>query len=717
MQRVPPTASLRINFPAPWRLARGVLAPTLLAPALLAATLGSGCLKVDDTNPPEATHSAVPGTSGELLARYVTAMGGEAKLRGIEGRTIEADLILSLGQDCSDGEAGCIPDGSKGTFVLHSTADGRMYRRVSVGTLVDERGFDGKVGWQIQPDPPRVLLDDPSVAATLLEDALLHWYFDLAQREIIPELQPPRDADEAGEVRPLDGVLWQRKAKDLPHRERWFDRSSGLLHEEIELDGEPGAQARRVVSYTDYKDVDGIKMAHHIVQVITQGDHQQKLDFQVTKIEHKTLAGGLFQIPQLAAPAPTPDPFISALATAKAEYTADPKSATGSIAYARAAWAASHFDAAQAAAERTLKIDKREPEAMWLLARISVMKGKWSQAKRWVKQAASAGFDPRQRDMVLAAIKLHKRDYASAAKLYDKAGATSLAQRYQAFEGKPFLLSQGSAPCRASLPLLPGFPAAVIEVEVEGEKLRLLVDTTAPDLIVGPRTATRLVLTSDTRTSLGPDKAPIGHGKLDELSLGDMTVLNLPVDIYPEEAFAGLAAGIAIDGVLGTRIFQDGILRFDVPGGRLDYVRGTAKCRAETKKLQTGKPVRFWLHQTHAIYMRAHFGSLEGLYLFNTGMRGAGITASDHTYGRAGVAPPPLQPGRASYVNVDTFRLGSDIKLGTLRGAYGYMQDQVTGDQFRFDGMIGYEAVADRSYAIDYPGREVYFSAPTATAK
>lgn len=690
------------------RLTRSPLAGLF---ALTLCTFAPGCLKVDESNPPDGTTAEIPDTAQAVLDRYVTAIGGEATLRAMTIRTVEADMTLYLGQECEAGTPGCIPDGSKGKFVLHSTADGRMYRKVIVVDMIDERGFDGETGWQLQPEPARVVLEDPAAVPMLREDALLHWYFDLAAREVEAVLQAPRDTDSSGQVRPLDGLLWRRTAGDLPHRERWFDRSSGLLVEELEIDGEGEQETRRVVTYSDYREVDGTKVPHRIVQAIKQGDNESRLEFDIVAVKHEAVPESMFSVPRLAAPEPTPDPFLAGLEEAQRQADAAPKEATAAVGVARAAWSAARFRRATEAAKHTLTLDAKEPEALWLLTQLALLDGSYDEAERWAKKAASAGVDPRRRDLVLATIALHQRDFDKAAKLFGGAGVTPLADRYGSFKGKPFAIGDRKAPCRTTVPLLPQLPAAIIEVEADGEKVRLLVDTTAPDLIISPQTATRLVITADARTAIS-EQDSIGHGRIDKFALGSLTIDNVPVDIYPAHAFLELSNGMAIDGILGTRMFQDGVLRIDPTSGRLDFVHGGRSCKADADGLRQGSEVGFWMHQTHSIYVQGYLGASEGLYMFNTGMRGAGLTANDAAFARAGVAPPPLQPGRASFVRIDDFRVGDSVTVRPQRAAYGYMQEQMTGDQFRFDGMIGFEAVADRSFAIDFPARKLYFGTP-----
>src|SRR5690606_13893522 len=110
-----------------------------------------------------------------------------------------------------------------GQFVLYTTADGRMYRRMVIGDNILERGFDGQTGWQMQAQPQVLAVEDPQATPLLREDALLHWYFDLDSEErkgLALELLPPRKSEDG---RQLDGIRCFAASPTTPESEKWFD--------------------------------------------------------------------------------------------------------------------------------------------------------------------------------------------------------------------------------------------------------------------------------------------------------------------------------------------------------------------------------------------------------------------------------------------------------------------------------------------------------------
>ena len=97
--------------------------------------------------------------------------------------------------------------------------------------LVEEKGFDGKVGWQLAGELLR--LEDRNELELSREDAILHWYFDTEERGIQVTLARPRKEDSDGNVATLDGIHWEGGTIATSPKTMWFDRSTGLLREEV----------------------------------------------------------------------------------------------------------------------------------------------------------------------------------------------------------------------------------------------------------------------------------------------------------------------------------------------------------------------------------------------------------------------------------------------------------------------------------------------------
>lgn len=681
--------------------------PRFLHAGLLLSLLGApACLNVIEGDLDEPADRSAPSTAQEVLDRYVTALGGEETLRGLSQRTVEARVLIVAAEDCEDEDDPLCKE-QQGQFLLHSTADGRMYRRMVIGDLVDERGYDGKTGWELQAGvPPLLVLDDAGQSLASREDALLHWYLDFGNRGIVPAIESPRASDVDGKPAELDGVRWAGDAKTpLPPRTYWFDRSTGLLKEEVETEGD----VTRTVVYEEYQEVDGAKVPQRIRQITQYGEETQVVELTVQRTHHEDIRAELFALPDPPRPDPQPDDRLEGLAAARKAHEEDPKSEGPAVAYARSAWLAAHFDEALDAIGKTLKINSKEPEVLWFRARILLLQGELKKSERAFIKAAQVGVRPELIAHELGIVALRAGKYKNAAKWFQESGELPLVDRYGSFEGKPYKTKFADG-CVATAPLQDGFVAPVVKAKVNDEELTLLVDTSVADLVLDPNRAQRLLITTDAQSRLGgAEGPPVGHGQADTVEIGGLQLENVPVDIFPAELMAEVSAGRPLDGVIGSRAFMGHQVTFDFPAKSLEVVQGGSRCKKELKNRRQEAGVPFYVHDTHMLFALGKMNGSEGLYLVNSAMRGAGLAATIGAFLRAATAPPVLIRGSqaGAFVEVDKFDLGP-FAFDSVVGAWGWAE-QTAPDEFRVDGMLGLETFGGRAWTIDFVDHTMYF--------
>lgn len=686
--------------------------------------LGSpaGCLKIPPELPeePDATPSA-PSTAAEVLDRFIEASGGEAALKALPARSIEARMIVRAQEGCDDPETqGCLAEDQVGSFLLRTTADGKLYRRTVLDELVEEKGYDGKEGWQLAGDLLR--LESDVELELSKEDAVLHWYFDLEERGIQVTLAGSRKEDSQGQVGVLDGIRWEIPDSGASPKTMWFDRAKGLLREEIvedSLQTDEGEELQRqTIVYDDYRDVGGI-VVPHLVRVINElGDQQQIVEFVTQRVDHGAVQDAQFAMPEIPAPPPATDQRLAALREAKKAAEAEPDEASAQVALARAAWEAAHFEEAEAAARATLKLDATEPEAMVTLARVLVLRGDTKEAASVLRKAASAGVRPEVLALEEAWIHYRRRDFSKLAKTLDTVGNPVLAGRYRSFVGKP--LQTKSKGCVSTLPLAATAPLAVVEIVVEDEPVNAILDTGASDLILSNTFAAARGISVKPLGAQAPRGTPsVGFGQAKNIQLGDVTIENVPVDVFDDRAMAEMAGTDLPDvkAVLGLSMLSELQVTVDVPGESLELVGGGGRCKGDREARRTGDGLPFWQHETHFLYVMAQLGKAEGLYLINTGMRGADVAANLLAHGHAGLAIPPMRDDVAMGT-VDAFTLGPLTASGLSSAvAYTDPQGQIRGffervktaTGFREDGMIGMAVLGQRRFTVDFDTRRIYF--------
>ncbi|NVB38494.1 clan AA aspartic protease [Pseudenhygromyxa sp. WMMC2535] len=690
---------------------RVILALSLL-PALAATT---ACLEVPDDLETPAGQAAAPSSAQELLDRHIAASGGAEALRALTQRTVEARVVFKAQEGCEEGAQDCIWEDANGQFVLYSTADGRMYRRMLVGDNVLERGFDGETGWQMQSEPRLLVLEDPAATPVLREDALLHWYFDVDQRDALAlELLPPRKIETPEGELTLDGIRWFAAGPASPESEKWFDRATGLLYEEIERDTETGDLVRRVQG--DYREVDGV-LVPFLIQQITSIDElpDQVVELRMQVVHHREIEDQLFVIPELEAVEPAADQLLANLETATADVAADPKDAQAHVRLARAAFQAAHFEEAKAAASAALELERDELEALYTLARVALLQGDLRTADKQLRAALSAGLRPDEAARQQAWIHLRQGNWNKAGQELSDAGFPVIGERYAAFEGKPL---QGSMTggCSTSLPLDSEHgDVLVVEVGAEGERMKLLVDTGASDVIISDARARSLVIGTDAMAPLAAGGPNLPQGQIETLKLGALEVKNVPVTMFPADQLGAVVGIEGVDGVLGMRPFAGRQLTVDREQGVLELVDTSRKCSSARDANRRGEAVPFFLHETHYLYVLASLNDAEGLYLLNTGMRGADLTANEGAYAHAGIGAPPVRAGMPSLAHVARFSLGG-FSREDLGAAWGFLQQNATSDYFRLDGMLGLPVFGRGRWTLDFDNQTLYLNAPTKPA-
>lgn len=682
--------------------------------ALAGIGFSAGCLKVPDelSDEPDGGAPGAPSTAAEVLDRYVQGSGGTKALRALPARTIEARMIVRAQEGCSPDDQTCLAEDQVGSFVLRTTADGKLYRRTVIGEQVEEKGFDGEVGWQLAGDVVR--LESKAELELSREDAVLHWYFDLPERGIEVTLARPRKEDSEGKVTVLDGVHWALPGSAASPKTMWFDRATGLLREEIVQEGEGDEVQRQTIVYDDYRDIDGIQVPHLIRVVNEVGDQTQVVEFVTQRVDHEKIDAKQFAMPELPPPERAPDQRLAALRKAEAEAKAEPDDASVQIALARAAWAAGRFDAAIAAAKATLALESGEPEALFLLARGHVLRGELKEGLAVLRKASSSGLKPEVIAREEAWVHYRRRDFAKLAKALDAAGNPVLAGRFRSFVGKPIKPTAPKA-CVTTVPMTANEPLAVVEIEVDGEPVQAIIDTGASDLILSATFAAARGLSVRPLGETPPGTPTVGFGQAESVTVGDVKLANVPVDVFDDRAMADMAGDTLGDvkAVLGLSLLSDFQVTVDVPGEALELVG--SRCRAELEARRSGSSVPFWQHETHYLYVMGELEGAEGIYLINTGMRGADLTATQLAYRHAGIGAPIVRDDVAPMVTVQSFELG-DAKLSGLEAAFGFFDQNVTADGFRLDGMIGLGVMGQRRFTVDFDTRRIYLAEPSAAA-
>ena len=133
---------------------------------------------------------------------------------------------------------------------------------------------------------------------------------------------------------------------NAPPKTMWFDRETGLLHEETVEETVDGEVQSQLLVYGDYRDVDGVQVPFSIKVTTAVGEASQVLDILTQRVEHKAVKAETFAVPVLPDPDPKPDTLLASLAAARKAAKDDPAEITAQTEHMRLAYAAAYFEEA-----------------------------------------------------------------------------------------------------------------------------------------------------------------------------------------------------------------------------------------------------------------------------------------------------------------------------------------------------------------------------------
>jgi hypothetical protein len=184
------------------------------------------------------TPTPAPPTADQILAKYVSALGGQAAIDKMK------TLVMKGTYTGFNGAA--LP------YEVDLAAPDKFYINVTAQPGTIERGFDGKVGWEKGPRGVNELMNP------VLDDlkSTFLFYRNLKLKEQFVQMRFG-GRDKIGDRDVL--VIGGRTADN--HRERlYFDAETGLLLRRISYTETPVGVIPNQIDFEDYRDVDGVKV-------------------------------------------------------------------------------------------------------------------------------------------------------------------------------------------------------------------------------------------------------------------------------------------------------------------------------------------------------------------------------------------------------------------------------------------------------------------------
>lgn len=247
-------------------------------------------------------------------------------------------------------------------------------------------------------------------------------------------------------------------------------------------------------------------------------------------------------------------------------------------------------------------------------------------------------------------------------------------------------------------------PLPSVVARVGGGEAHLLLDTGVGDCLLDTALARRLDLPVFGSESIQFPAGPPGQVELailPELTLGDLSIGQVPIQIMPlRELFADLADR-PVDGILGTGLLS----RFSVT---IDYAEGRL-CLARGEQLADGSPL--YLAGEHYPLLEARINErLDALLFLDTGLTGAAFALPATLAEPAGVEPLPAVAavgfGMSQALTAQAVRIESLVAAGA-RGHQltGMLMGRFRLERpfgFRIAGLLGADFIAKRALTLDF---------------
>lgn len=402
------------------------------------------------------------------------------------------------------------------------------------------------------------------------------------------------------------------------------------------------------------------------------------------------------------------------------------------------------FDAAKAACLAATAIEPSNAEALDRLGAIALLENRCGEARRLFEEALRnrppyRRFWPMTAELDYRIAMTHYRedDFGAASVHFRRAAGPisigpfrelkALADQAELLADGDSYIVEGSEETRIAF--LATDPLPVLEVSVNGHgPLNFFIDTGGAEIILDREVATLVganVCCAMRSDYAGQKTAATGLGRVDSVRLGDLVVRRVPIHTLDVKAMSTVFDR-EIHGILGTRLLAHFLSTIDYPNGALTLRRpGTPDAGHAVAQIADGAAavVPFWLADMHCMLA---WGSVNDskpiLFFVDTGLAGAGFTASESVLQQAGIevdwSTAATGVGGAGATKVADFvverlalGVGADAAVETnlrgvaIKGSASILEGKLG---FRVGGLISHQFFRKRALTIDFRAMKLF---------
>jgi zinc protease len=207
----------------------------------------------------DAAGASSTPTLDEVLDKYVQALGGKAAMEKMTTVVIKGKVDVP-----STGETGTME-----TYRKAPNKEMQMINTPSNGP--SQRGFDGTLGWNWDPDSGPSDMSPADLAAMKLE---ADFYRDIRLKELYPKISL-KGKERVGDH---EAYVVEAPHEDGSSEKMYFDTASGLLiQSEVPIDVPDEGKTVVNSQYEDFREVQGIKIPFTIRQTSADFDYVIKV--------------------------------------------------------------------------------------------------------------------------------------------------------------------------------------------------------------------------------------------------------------------------------------------------------------------------------------------------------------------------------------------------------------------------------------------------------
>ncbi len=421
--------------------------------------------------------------------------------------------------------------------------------------------------------------------------------------------------------------------------------------------------------------------------------------------------------------------LLEQLAAAEVAWRSEP-GAESIMEYATRLFEAGRFERSRELLASLLTGADRPLDAVHLAARVDYYTGNYASAERLFTEAIAG--DPTNARAAMGLLMTHYQTnaYERGAELPDEMfGGRPIAHLdiMRAMEGmEPYEVcwSDGRT---TEVPFLDIDPLPVVEVTINGRSIFVIIDTGADMFILDTEIAAEMGMeTVATMQAMfaGGMRGELGFGVAESLTLGGVTLHNVPISMLPTAPLS--LTDRTIGGIIGVGVLKQFLSTMDYPGNRL-VLRERSEAAVEALRVSATERVvedtPFYLSSTH--FLLVH-GSLNGyndlIFHVDSGLGGApSFATTQEALEYVGIPIPETEVrdhvtgGGGGGFAVGEFEI-AELGLGSLVGhdLVGSYGGQPPGSYwmagFIIDGLISHNFLRDYAWTLDFDGMRMIFS-------